>query len=40
MLRDETVNRMLDVTRRPDGTQFETYPRIDVLARRSGGATF
>ncbi len=32
--RDETVTRLLALTRRPDGTQFETFRRINVLARK------
>lgn len=32
--RDETVARLLEVTRQPNGTQFETFRRINVLARK------
>ena len=32
--RDATVERMLHLTRRPGGTQFETFRRIHVMARR------
>ena len=32
--RDETVARLLAVTRQPDGTQFETFRRINVFARK------
>lgn len=31
--RDATVKRMLELTRQSDGTQFETFRRINVLAK-------
>jgi len=30
--RDTVVRRMLDITRQPDGTFFETFRRINVFA--------
>ena len=32
--RDEAVARLLELTRQADGTQFETFRRINVLARK------
>lgn len=32
--RDATVERLLELTRQLDGTQFETFRRINVLAKR------
>jgi trans-aconitate methyltransferase len=32
--RNETVKRMLDLTRQSDGTHFETFRRINVRARK------
>jgi trans-aconitate methyltransferase len=34
LFRDQTVHRMLELTRQPDGTQFEMFRRINVLARK------
>lgn len=32
--RDEVVAKLLELTRQPDGTQFETFRRINVVARK------